>query len=509
MNQLYKIILIITTLLISINLTLFSQDSLLKTSKEYTLNPKSSTILVKGSGNDFYILKKNGSLLKKGITLEIVKFDQNLTEIDTSSIEIYTTEPSEYYLDQVVFSSKNGNRIFFNQINSKRRVDYFIVNSISDNGKLINDIRIIDSVSYPPKTLFSKFIMRFSSDSSKIIIAHSEKKYEDLAYNYKFKVYDYNLNLLWEKSVVIPSIDWSLDINEICLSNSGVIYFKTIESMKYSNGVLPPPKIHIIRKEDVGLKTIELDTKYRYGALGIKTNDANELICVGMYSDSNQYPFLKGTMHFKISSDDQIYNLNYIPFNTKILEKKYGNKTKKYAKGLPYFGNVKIDMNSIGDYIVSSFTDFNYSATDGNGPFNYLSSDIYVQYINKDLIFKWDYLIRLDQWTTNDKGLYNSYSIQSFDNNIKILYNDHPNNFNGDPNKSEKRMNIAINSELILETIDYKGNVIKKKLHSNQSNRNIARPKGAIRLNDNSLVFLGSNYSPILPTFYKLYKLSQ
>lgn len=376
------------------------------------------------------------------------------------------------------------------------------------------------------------FDYHISRDSSKMLI------YNQLPYKRKeperfaLRVYDNDFEKIWSKNIKLPYPDNQLSIEEYRVDNEGNVFLLGVlfkDEAKYRRRGSPNYEYVILAYRQGGddAEEYHVGLKDKFITdLTFRVADDGDLVCTGFYSERGTYS-IKGTYFFRLNSKTkQIYNENSKEFNFEFLSVYMSPKDKKRAKKAASKGNFKrqaelyqyaldeLILRSDGGAVLVAEQFYVYQQTDQDyfypsyygyssfySPFQttttyYNYNDIIIVNIKPNGEIEWASRIPKQQSTTDDGGIYSSYSMAIVRDKLFFVFNDNARNLGGAQRRRGSRtFNFSGNNSVIVVAEVRKDGSVET-FPVNQNNRNIAaiaQPKVSKQIGRKEMAIYGEN----------------
>jgi hypothetical protein len=425
--------------------------------EEVKLKDTELTEIIGFAESGFYILRKSNSInpyvLIEHYGTDLIKKREYSISLNNNSLKM--KYEFTLYLDSTfyVFSSalkKNDNKLtqlFVQTLNERTLMSNNDIRLIAEINNL-NNSGLVENI----------FKYKFSNDSSKVLI------YYDLLYKkgeskkIGFHVFDKSINDLWSKEITMPNLNKYIYLSDYLIDNDGNAYLlakvydnqEKKEMTNYNYKVIASNG----REPDFTIYDIEVEGKF-LSEMKFTIGNDNNLVCVGLYSekcisrslgcyflkiDKNSKGFITQTFT-KFDNDfvfKYIYDWELEKFNKNVKVEKFDETFKLLFQDII----VKEDGGFI--VIVEPFyteMESSYTKTASNTVYSgYYSSYRYLDIVSLNMTSNgeiiWNKGILKFQVTSNDRGVYSSYSFSNTTNNLYFIFNDNIDNLN------KKKFNI-------------------------------------------------------------------
>jgi len=321
---------------------------------------------------------------------------------------------------------------------------------------------------------------------------------------YGYVVYDYKYNLVDEGEYEVPFESNYSQITNHLLSNTGHYFFviKEFQANQNRKGSQPDliyKAMHIYQvSNDLGLEryTVPVDGK-RIEAISVNTDNTQAYTIMGVYG-SNDYKGVSGVFYMQLDfQNQQVIRQGFQEFSSGfITEENLGNvsrQSKRNEKGeeKPTLYDYRMrdaqllpDGSMIGimeqNYVtVKSFSDTRSVVTFS---YTYYYNDIVAFKIGQSGNFDWIEKVPKTQVSINDGGPYSSFASIVDQKKLRLIFNDHVNNYNSAgeyipgsvyPARFSTKHNVVVMTEINLDN----GSQTRYTLFSPKDTKTIAFPK--------------------------------
>lgn len=482
-----------------------------------TFNTRIKKIITNTPDGGIYALRtknKNILTLKEAYWIEKYDSDMNLTK----SVELplkYKKKVREF--NDVIY--QNNQLWFLTSYNNVAKKKYYLFGQRIDERLNVDDKIIllaeIDSKRHNRKSLFDTHTSR---DSTKLLV------YNNLAYQarkpekFAFRVYDKNMNKLWEKDVTLPYNDDVFAIKDYRVDNKGNVYIlgnikdkKLFPNQKELAGnyiiIAYTNKGNTVKEYEISLQ----DNQKIITELTFRVNNKQELIIAGFYSE-HAFDKAKGTCYLRIDTETQaILKKETKEFDFAFLTENMSKHQVNRAENARRKGNTRREaelyrfslddliLRSDGGSVLIAEQAYIEKETNSNGRnistrYHYYNNDIIVVNISPDGSIDWSSRIEKRQHTINDSGYFSSYAMAITKNKLYFVYNENPKNLL-ENNYREPRSFNGSWSVIALAEIDMKGEVEVYSIESNKKLGIISRPKVCAQVSKDKMAIYGEKKS--------------
>jgi len=484
-------------LLVVVHFSLFSQKDRIEWGKLETRSGQLIEILPFHS-KDFYTLRWKGGNLLGGYHLS--RFD-DLIQRDSKKISISVNQNIANFEGALIIDDhpvivlsniRDGKEsIFLQQYGydlAPRGTPKIIAQYELLKGKSKTPIRIIQS---KDKSHFAVLWLMVSK----------RKENRD---TYGYVVYDKKYNLIDNGEYEIPFESNYSQITNHLLSNTGHYFFVIKEFQPNTNRKNNQPDLiykamHIYQvSNDLGLEryTLPIDGK-RIEAISVNTDNTQAYTIMGVYG-SNEYRGINGVFYMQIdfknqqiiSQGFQDFSEGFITEETVLNTSRSSKRTDKGEQKPTLYDYRMRDAQVLSDGSIVGIMEQNYvmvkSFSDTRSvvtySYTYFYNDIVVFKIGNSSNFDWIEKIPKSQVSINDGGHYSSFASIVDGDKIRLIFNDHVNNYNSSGeyiigSVQSARFSIKHNVVVMTEIDISNGSQLRYTLFSPKDTKTIAYPK--------------------------------
>jgi hypothetical protein len=487
------------------------------------------------SWNDYYIIvrriKNKYSIEKLNEKLVSVKaIDATEFEDKDGKKRVYTNTVcinNKVYLITTKTIKKKSITVYFQEI----ELDNF---ELTGEVKIMNETDISDKKKKQTRFVFggigySKLMAELGDYSAgSLILSPNEKKV--LSYSKSLTdrdgpdiitvlVQDDQLTKEWENdSIALPYNTMLFDIEKVKLTNNGDILLsgqEYFEKRKSKKDNLPNYKYHLLYITNQGKKIqdydIQLSGKFITDCQFLLHED-EKVTVTGFYSEKDASS-IKGAFYIKIDLKtkeiitQKLKDFSFDFIVSGLSEKQKEKEEKKKEKGKEielldfYLDELILNDNGTISLIAEQFeiTTYQTYSPGANGSpgtwtthYRYYYNDIIVVNFSDQGEINWSTKINKYQSSTDDGGYYSSYALTAKNDNLYIVFNDHPDNFDKKEGAGLKTYIRGRETSQVVIKINADGNTAKEELFKSERGEVILRPKAGIR-SENGNLMLYSN----------------
>jgi len=513
---------LVTSVLILINLSLFSQTVEVDWGKTADLQKNNWYQKVIGSDKDgYFAIRSEGILGVNEENLYLEYFSSTTNEKETTNqIILPTIGGNSTHFEELYFI--NSKIILFSSANfGSRKMLY--VSYLTTEGALKNKPKEVGSIPVSNSNL-DGFKFQLTNDNKIIISYHNTfAQYNNEPFTYK--IFNSDLTEEYNSSLELPLKDRAFEVlqsvfaknNDICLlikAEKPADKKKATATATYEYSAI----VYTTKKKEFHAFPITVD-KYIPTQVICGINKDNDLIVAGFFSNKtvkipNEFSgsfFRKinpSTLKAEVMDPKKSIKLFPKELSAEFSQVRNGENPEQYfnynLKDLFFFDNSGFAF--IGEQQYIKTTKFIQPGTKQETTIdNYYFNDLLVCGVTKDGVMDWQKRIAKNQNSTDDNGYYHSYKAFVDANKVRIIYNDNKSNLN---NKiAEKTKEIKNNPALtpkgfaIMATLYSDGSYEKYNLFKNDDARFVIVPKLIIKAGNRFLTYAQDGRSTKFGTF--------
>jgi hypothetical protein len=468
-------------------------------------------VLVEGKNQHFYVVEGSPKRTKK--EFYILEYNQNMEEINRMKIDLVVGKERHAFEKLIFINDKLY--LFTNYSNSKSKLDKLYIQTL--------DLKTLQPKSKPREisrmeakrsTFFNgnQFRIKFSPDSSKLLIFNDilSSKKEKLKYGLSVLDVNNNFEELWEQQFVSDKLENLKDIKKYVVSNEGIAYllfkeFKTKRKEKISG----EPNYNYQLKEfyDNGEKshTTPINLKGHFitdMSLGINQN--SDLVCTGFYSSVGSSG-IKGCYYMLIDNETKEvrkeskkeFGIDFITSNMSDKRTKRIKKKKEKGKEFELYNYDLDDIILRNDggviQVAEQYYVTQHTYTDSNGnsrtTYTYHYNNIIVISISPEGEIEWARKIRKRQ-STSGSTLFISYHLSIINNKLFFFYNGNAENLLGSEKGDIKSWSRGKKTTGIVTELNKEGYIRKDVFYDYISQDAIIMTGLTTSLNNEEVLFL-------------------
>jgi len=361
----------------------------------------------------------------------------------------------------------------------------------------------LDYVLSNTKSDAGSFDVHLSRDSTKIIVMHNEKYKRNEPEKFSLRVFDTNLNLLWNRSITLPFKDKSILLSNIVGDEKGNVYvlaqYTPVKGEKDKGDAEYYYKIMAFSENIKEYTEFDIDLDKNYiEDITFDIDKQGNLVCAGFYKKNYFTEVSDGFFFVKIDGNTKQAITKSLNKIVDLYPRKSANPEKVKAKDRISYRIYEIIPKADGSYIVMGeqymFYVLVYYDAKGNRrvEYHYIYNNIVAIKLKPDGMIEWVNRIPKRQHTVNDGGRHSGFLWGECKGKMFIIYNDDKDNvMQYDETKIETMKNVK-RSVSMLHIIDEKGVAGKQMLFKNKELETWLRPKVFLRdAIENQFLILG------------------
>lgn len=332
----------------------------------------------------------------------------------------------------------------FSEFENKPDMEYeFYVQSVDKSQmELENDVRKIANISLDKssKTSYGDFSIISSPNKKYHLAKYSKRDKNGLLVAPCVMLFDSKLDLLWGKEDYIPKSTYSNDkkisnyLGQHVVDNEGNIYFFTaqIDDKELVRAI--NLSHYATADEDLVVETLKIDAKHQILNYEMATNDKNEVVVCGVYSNNNTKSAcgIFNTVYSRglVNKETQLSDFSD-EFLTKGMDKREGELLlKKKNTGKEFDGHYGYSFKPVhfrkdGGFVVTAEKSFRVRESNSKAPdvFKLMNEDIMLFSFDTEGALEWSKKIPSTRSVANFDLIYGSYFVDyDEEDNIRVIY---------------------------------------------------------------------------------------
>lgn len=427
-------------------------------------------------------------------------------ELKRSALWIQKMDEKAYFICKSD-DKKNGKQILLaEEIN---------FSGLTTNGNIVK----IDEIKTDEMDKKGDYKFSFSPNKKYLLIykkIDTKKKEQE---KYELSIFSNNFELKWKKEIEFPYQNKDFETDRFYINNEGEVI---ITARKWDNitknSITLDEKLKefksdfflfLVTETETALNEIKIDVDNKWiNDLILGFNNKGEIIGAGFYSDKTIYG-IKGSFFISIDKKNKKITHQYVkefdssilygPLSEKQKEKMEKREESGKGRGLLKFEFSDLIMREDGSIIVVGEQLYGVevcsqtqSGTTCRTVFH--SDAIFVSKISVAGEIEWNKFIIKRQLGSSEEFF--SHHLHVTKNNLYFLFNDNTNNFSL-PQDELHNKNYSYSEgggEIILVTMDMKGNMEREALYGrDENNLNLFTPKKAIQIDEKKSAIISNN----------------
>jgi len=472
--------------------------------------------------NGFYASRlamvRRGLLFSREFTLE--SYNLNMEKTNSVPLDINSKEKRVIHNNEFMLTLNNKLYSFDSKMDLNTKLNTLKLNEINKSTLGYNgDEKNLAEMSFEDQSRYNvgSFKHSLSLDSSKLLVAFELPFEKGQPEKFGFKVFDDNLEELWNYEIELPYNDDLFDFMSFEVSNEGKVYllgkiYEDVRLERKKGEINYNYHLFIYSKEKKFETEIKLDSKGKIlNEIFLTINNTNQVSCIGLYANELKKPSV-GSYSIQIDSKTQkVLSENFKEFKEidEVVEvsdesEEKSDKKKEREEKVKYRNYDLRQINHKKDggmilvaeqyylEIVTKTTTNGSGGTSTSTSYHYHYDNILVLNIDKNGNFIWQKIIKKNQETINDDGRYSSFALGLKDENLVFIYNTTEFNKkkNGEDSRFYKKNNFYKNLSIV--TLDKKGNLSEKvNVLDRVESKVVICPKKAEQISKNQLIIFG------------------
>lgn len=366
------------------------------------------------------------------------------------------------------------------------------------------------------------FSVRTSPDEEVVLIYQSLPYDKDGRERYSLKVFDAEMNPLWDREVELPYLDSEFGVGSIRVANDGAVfiignkYAEKREAKELKKDGQATYEYHLLVYKSDGEEPsdhpIVVADKFLQD-LTLNIGDEGNILCGGLYGKKGSFT-TAGTFFLTLDRDTkEITHSSFKEFDhdfitaymTEKEEAKADKKAKRKGEDLEMYNFELRDIirRDDGGAVMIAEQYYWYPVTictaNANGGqtcrtnYHYVYNDIIVVNVDPEGEIEWAIKVPKRQHSVNDNGRYSSYAVTVKEDHIYLIFNDNGKNLFLTQGAKVQPFKYGKDMLITLATIDGDGRVYREALLSQDKREAMTRPKASVQIGDDRL-FIYANW---------------
>lgn len=339
------------------------------------------------------------------------------------------------------------------------------------------------------------FGVTVSADSTLLLIHRENSINRKANERFDLKVLDLNLEIVWQKEIELPYRSDLFEINQYLLDERGHVYMMTgirTEKAQLQQEESPlSEKRYVLVTYDPDLNKVKefevgLDDKWVISTASGLTSDGN--LAIGGFYSNDRYFSIAGTFFFRIDGETkEVVAKGLKAFDDQFLKQFIKERRLEKDRELDnfYFDHFIVREDGGASFVAEQFyvsQRFRADITTGRQEIQYFYhyNDVIVVDVLPDGNIHWAVKIPKEQVTMNDDGRYSSYALTEDGENLFVVFNDHPDNYErlrNEPGAEPRNFNSTKNSVVAVVSINEQGEYFRAPLLESKDERTVLKPK--------------------------------
>ena len=364
--------------------------------------------------------------------------------------------------------------------------------------------------------------VRTSPGASAVLVAQVLPYDKEANEKFDLKVFDADMNPLWEQSVTLPYPDKEFTVENIRVADDGSVfmigmkYAEKREAKELKKDGKATYEYHLLVFHGDGAPMedhkIAMPDKF-FQDLSLNIGSEGDILCGGFYGSKGSFA-ISGTFFLRLDRNTkEIVHSSFKEFERDFItaymtEKEEAKATKKADKKgedleLPNYELRDIVRRDDGGVVMVAeqyrYYVTQHCSTDANGRttctyvHHYVYNDIIVVNVDPSGNIAWAAKVPKRQHSTNDGGRYSSYALVVKNDHIYLMFNDSGKNLMLLPGDKVEPFKYGKDMLITLATINADGKVFREALLPQDKRDAITRPKAGVQIGDDRL-FIYANW---------------
>ncbi|MCW5898143.1 MAG: hypothetical protein KIT10_02650 [Flavobacteriales bacterium] len=364
--------------------------------------------------------------------------------------------------------------------------------------------------------------VRVSPGDKAVLVSQLLPFDKDGSERFELKVFDTEMNPIWERSVELPYADKEFTVENVRVADDGSVlmigmkYAEKREAKELKKDGKATYEYHLLVFHGDGSPVedhpITVPDKF-FQDLSLNIGTDGDILCGGFYGSKGSFA-ISGTFFLRLDRESMaIIHSSFKEFEKDFItsymtEKEEAKATKKAEKKgeeleLPNYELRDIIRRDDGGVVMVA-EQYRYyvttvTTTDANGRTtmryvdNYVYNDIIVVNVDPNGDIVWAAKVPKRQHSVNDGGRYSSYALVVKDDHIYVMFNDSGKNLMLLPGDKVEPFKYGKDMLITLATINADGKVFREALLPQDKRDAITRPKAGVQTGDDRL-FIYANW---------------
>lgn len=459
----------------------------------------------------FFLREKNTSALSAKSKIYMERFTRDL-KLQHSEEIVLRYENKDVTLEDVLYLN-NQLYLLTSYANQSHKKVYLFMQKLSD--RQMRPTGSAKKIAEGPliRNQFGRaYDFQLAADSSHLLVYQQVPTGSKDPERFVMHVFDRDLQLKWEREVMLPYPDEQFSIREYRVDDQGKVY---VMGAVYEAGMRNrrlASHFLVLEYQPGDLAPVEwkigLDNKF-ITDLTFRIAKNEDLICSGFYSERDGQS-AKGTCYFRLeAATHRVVIQTWQPFDFQFRAEELSNRGRQKAFEAETQGDEKraaelfrynldeLVLRTDGGALLvaeqfyvqeryNRFWDGTIQVT-----YWYYYNDLVVVNIQPSGAIEWAVRIPKEQVSVDDGGYYSSYIMATVRDRLYFLFNDNSRNF--DPNNRQGQLFSFSGSQPVIALAEVRkdGTLTVAPLASNQEGSVLARPKASRQIGGRLLLMVG------------------
>jgi hypothetical protein len=405
----------------------FAQDVV--TSEPQKLSTKTPNLRILGKNNEGIIIYKFGrgvDIIEAYNSNLMLKWSQSLNiKQENSSIDEIFLYP-DYSLAFFKTQNKDNTVVFAQKLSSKFKGD----------GKFM----VMDTLYQAKFDVDARMKIIHSQDKNHIALYYPMINGTGKLESVKVVGIDSEMNLLYRQDIIMPNVTENFGLVSVKAVNNNQLIF-LFENYNRNKKKFSGEKEYIIYQyngTNGSLSEVNFTlSKPIYGLLRMEVDNSNgQLTVAGFYTNEERNEALGYFVEHWSLENRLVTTYQYYQFPTEMLYKVVGGDTTNSITGLASFSPKELILRFDGGIVLVAESEYSNMESENMPTFMpsagpsfrtvnvYYFNDILVLSTRPDGSLDWHNVLRKKQISEDDEGFFSSYSIQTMDGQLRIVYNE-------------------------------------------------------------------------------------
>ncbi|MBK6621122.1 MAG: hypothetical protein IPG32_09665 [Saprospirales bacterium] len=477
-------------------------------------SPSNSTLekVVGFTPAEIYFLRvKNPSAFANRDKIYMERFTRE-GKLQHSEEIVLSLEKKDLTLEDVLFL-KNRLYLLTSYANQSHEKNYLFLQNLSE--RQMRPTGSAKKIAEGPlaKNRYGRaFDIQLSADSSKVLVYNQVPSAPKEPERFSLHVFDEQMELIWERDVMLPYPDEQMAIREYRVDDEGRVYLLGAVYDQNLRSRRLPTHYLVLEYRPGDLAPVEwkisLDENF-ISDLTFRIAKSGDLICSGFYSEKDAES-AKGICYFRLdAATRRVLTQTWQPFDFEFRTEDLSNRGRQRALDAEQAGNQRqsaellrynldeLVLRTDGGallvaeqyYVHESYQRF----WDGTMQVSYFYhyNDLIVVNIQPSGAIEWTVRIPKEQVSIDDGGYFSSYAMATVRDRLYFLYNDNSRNFDPEARPGRTRAFSGSQAVIALAEVRKDGSLSTVPLYLQQGASIMARPRIARQIGGRTLLLPG------------------